>query len=1321
MVVTFYSFKGGVGRSMALANIAEILASFGYHVIACDWDLEAPGLERLFSETLAQSDDLAARPGLMDLLRTYKETLAGALTAPPDRRTHLQVGDVWLMRPSHYAMEVSTAQRGGSVRLLSAGARPAQNYGRYADEVRGFDWKDFYEEWAGGAYVDFFRDELSAGPVTPSGERLQPSADIVLVDSRTGVTEHGGVCTHHLADLVVLMSAANDSNFYGSLRIAKSLAAPELQASRSGRAVRVLPVRTRIDIASQVAEVNDFRRRFNDTFSQFVPVGLHTRGTFFEDTEIPYIGLYSFGEANLSRGATQREPNLFKAYHKLAEAIVECGVDAGLLRDNNAAATARSDVRLASERTQPVTGAFDAIATPASKEVASALASDLLKLGANIRVRTGGRGRKAEEGEARGTVGAILIVTRDAPPEWVRAQFDELLRRRALAPSFRVTPVVMPDVDVSAYPFLHRARVVHLDAESGPARVGRLVRELAGPPPAIAFEPATVCPYPGPKPFEEADARLFFGRDDEIFQLTGRVDPRQPLVIAGPKGVGKRSLVNAGLLPALHRGELVDGFVMGPLVQCHFGANPFAELAAALAAVDRDRDAATIRRTLEQRPEALAEIVAAKTAPDQTFVLCVYSLENLFVPGADAAASARLVQAVRTALAGPSRLFVIATLSTDVLEGQVPAFLSSVPHISVTISRLTRVQLVTAIAAPARLAGLAVDAAVIERIAGEAEENAAPTALVQRLLRSLWHRRSGQALTDVSLQAIGSLPGAAIEAANERMAAMTPAQQEAAKRLLASLALAESRGSKSMTRADAIKRCGDEAPAVLARLSDSPPILDVRAHTVGFAGSTLRRHWIPLRTWSDHERERLHVRRWRYAYAAAAAVVLLFISFAVLVNRSNTIRESERIAIDSQQRLQDDPLEALGLAIAAATTAETDGAKRALVEALAARYPSAVLRHDAPVGTAAFSPDGKLVATGDDAGNVQVWEVETATVRQRLKHGARVTAVRFSPDGSRIATASYDGSVAAWSLEGQQWRTTTDPLERVVTLEYNPDGRQLVAGGLDGRMWIIDASSGTVVSRQEHRASITSGMFSDDGRRILTTSFDGRVAIWNAASYAEPTTETPFPAPEGIPFPVVSGAFVDGGAIVVAGAPGAAVVERGTLRRLLSVSDVWDVPALSGAQEPALAVSDDGSMVAFGGPGGAQLVALDGRVISVIYPTLPSGRPVGNIVDVEFHPSDPQILLADEAGHAILSDARTATQVGVFDGHRGRLRFAKFSPDGRTIVTGSDDSTAALWKIAHEIVPRESPFGFLLERATAAVPKNVRLADIVPDRGQQEE
>src|SRR3954470_21341053 len=214
MIVTFYSFKGGVGRSMALVNIGEILADWGYRVILCDWDLEAPGLERYLVDGrkgggAAEMAGWLARPGLIDLFQEYKDALAKppALAASGEAQpevppTHQIVGQVALRRPStHAVLTAGEKRRPGSLALLTAGRRDGEHYNRYAEAVRAFDWNEFYEKWAGDAYMEFFRVELPGDPRTGR----PGAADVVLIDSRTGVTEQGGVCTHHLADLVVLM------------------------------------------------------------------------------------------------------------------------------------------------------------------------------------------------------------------------------------------------------------------------------------------------------------------------------------------------------------------------------------------------------------------------------------------------------------------------------------------------------------------------------------------------------------------------------------------------------------------------------------------------------------------------------------------------------------------------------------------------------------------------------------------------------------------------------------------------------------------------------------------------------------------------------------------------------------------------------------------------------------------------------------------------------------------------------------------------------------------------------------------------------------
>src|ERR1700735_1518993 len=69
-IVTFYSFKGGTGRTMALANVAWILAANGERVLVADWDLESPGLHRFFQPFL--DPRVGEQPGIIEFIRTYE-------------------------------------------------------------------------------------------------------------------------------------------------------------------------------------------------------------------------------------------------------------------------------------------------------------------------------------------------------------------------------------------------------------------------------------------------------------------------------------------------------------------------------------------------------------------------------------------------------------------------------------------------------------------------------------------------------------------------------------------------------------------------------------------------------------------------------------------------------------------------------------------------------------------------------------------------------------------------------------------------------------------------------------------------------------------------------------------------------------------------------------------------------------------------------------------------------------------------------------------------------------------------------------------------
>ena len=93
MIYTVYSFKGGVGRSMALANLAECFREKGLRTVMIDWDLEAPGLESYFYP--ANSKEIVAvqsHDGLIDLLQLYKDRHALIVTPVATAATNLIIG-----------------------------------------------------------------------------------------------------------------------------------------------------------------------------------------------------------------------------------------------------------------------------------------------------------------------------------------------------------------------------------------------------------------------------------------------------------------------------------------------------------------------------------------------------------------------------------------------------------------------------------------------------------------------------------------------------------------------------------------------------------------------------------------------------------------------------------------------------------------------------------------------------------------------------------------------------------------------------------------------------------------------------------------------------------------------------------------------------------------------------------------------------------------------------------------------------------------------------------------------------------------------------
>jgi hypothetical protein len=196
---TFYSYKGGVGRTLALVNVAVALAKRGKSVILWEADLEAPGLlEMPFFAGLREK----AKGGVIDLLADTESDAGRAL------ERYLLV---------HPKFEQAR------LRILPAG-KPGGDYAKRYNRVR---WDDLF---GGESTLGSHRfEQIRAGL-----DSFQP--DFVLVDSRTGITDIGGICTVQLPDAGVSSGAAGCRRIAGHLRGAGEHGAAEEDSERAAEA-----------------------------------------------------------------------------------------------------------------------------------------------------------------------------------------------------------------------------------------------------------------------------------------------------------------------------------------------------------------------------------------------------------------------------------------------------------------------------------------------------------------------------------------------------------------------------------------------------------------------------------------------------------------------------------------------------------------------------------------------------------------------------------------------------------------------------------------------------------------------------------------------------------------------------------------------------------------------------------------------------------------------------------------------------------------------------------------------------------------------------
>jgi MinD-like ATPase involved in chromosome partitioning or flagellar assembly len=317
IVITFYSYKGGVGRSMGLANTGALLASWGKKVLLVDWDLEAPGLENFFNEIIDVSK-IQKNEGLIDLLLQRK------------RNKDFDPGRIDWTKILVDVPQKSTipSSPSGKLSLLTAGKRD-ENYTR---NVRELDFDKFYEESQGGRFLENLR------------EAWIREYDFILIDSRTGLTDSSGICSIQMPDILVLLFTATDQGFRGTMEVAAKAVKQHDKIIFDRFNLKLLPIPTRFDQTEKDKKnewLDKFAHELKDVYSSWVPdfpsepdYNIDTRD-LIEITKIPYIPYYSYGEKIVFHKESTKDPQgIGYAYETIAALLAHKLEGARMLVEN---------------------------------------------------------------------------------------------------------------------------------------------------------------------------------------------------------------------------------------------------------------------------------------------------------------------------------------------------------------------------------------------------------------------------------------------------------------------------------------------------------------------------------------------------------------------------------------------------------------------------------------------------------------------------------------------------------------------------------------------------------------------------------------------------------------------------------------------------------------------------------------------------------------------------------------------------------------------------------------------------------------------------
>lgn len=893
---------------------------------------------------------------------------------------------------------------------------------------------------------------------------------------------------------------------------------------------------------------------------------------------------------------------------------------------------------------------------------------------------------------------------------WAIQELDEARNRAAQDRSFRLIPVLLPGLpdpfDPNRLPpFVGTRTWVDLRRGIEDERAFEiLIRAIRGLPPgpdAPAELPDSAPPYRGLAVFQEEDAGLFFGREGEIQRLIEKLKSTRFLAVVAPSGSGKSSLVRAGLIPALKRGELAGS---GPWDIHLFtpGERPLAslalplidggggDLAAALEAVSRlEARLCADERTLDQ---------AVRLGGRRRLVLVVDQFEEVFtLCRNDGERAAFLANLLYAAFVPDGPVVVLLTMRADFYPkcAAHPDLAARISAHQFLLGPLDAEGLARAIEEPARRAGVELERGLMETILGDMFHQPGALPLMQQALLELWERRRGRVMTLAAYRESGGVEGAVAQRAETVFSGLSPESQALARRILLRLTQPGEGTEDTRRRAllsDLIVH-PDEQPAVedvvgalaAARLVTTGHDRQTQEPTVEVSHEALIRGWPRLRAWIDEDRAGIRLHR-RLAEAAR--------EWQRLGRDDGVLYRGARLAqaLEWRERggSEPNPLEREFLDESLALrqreeTAEAERQRRELEQAREFARQSAsrelaaaaitCLDSDPELGVllglaavaATREVDGTVTAQAHDALQKAV---ESSRIRLAFRgHQGPVHRVAVHPDGKRAATAGADGTVRVWSLDsGEELLRLAGHAGEASSVAFSPDGSRLATAGTDrlARLW--DAVTGKLLHNLAgHDDAVTAVAWSPDGAQLVTASADGAVLAWTTESGTR--KEALGGHKKGVNDVVFS---PDGEYLATAGSDNTVRLWGFSFHGSYVLSDYRD-------RVMGVMLSPDGRKLATASYDNPQWIwYTDSWKLGFSVPGHDSNWALG----VAWSPDGSLLATAGADEVAIVWDGASGQRLFSLHGHKGWVESVAFTPDGTRLITTGADGTARSWEVS---------------------------------------